>query len=129
MRRLSNSYAILVCGAVCICSRSAVSAAQNVAGDDRTTCAAVLANDSSVGAHIGPGAADSSARDTTTRTRADSASFGIGGASTGPADVMLLVGVHADEVHFASQPHLRVRLCWGGDTVRVVQRDNLPSPV
>src|SRR5204863_6305794 len=28
-----------------------------------------------------------------------------------------------------SQPHVRVRLCWGGDTVRVVQRDNLPSPV
>jgi hypothetical protein len=32
-------------------------------------------------------------------------------------------------VRFASQPHVRVRLCWGGDTVRVVQRDNLPSPV
>jgi hypothetical protein len=43
--------------------------------------------------------------------------------------VMLLVGVHADEVRFGAQPHLRVRLCWGGDTLRVVQRDNLPSPV
>jgi hypothetical protein len=42
---------------------------------------------------------------------------------------MLLVGIHADEVRFASQPHVRVRLCWGGDTVRVVQRDNLPSPI
>jgi hypothetical protein len=39
------------------------------------------------------------------------------------------VGIHADEVRFASQPHLRVRLCWGGDTLRVVQRDNLPSPI
>jgi len=43
--------------------------------------------------------------------------------------VMLLVGVHADEVRFNAQPHVRVRLCWGGDTLRVVQRDNLPSPV
>jgi hypothetical protein len=43
--------------------------------------------------------------------------------------VHLLVGVQADEVRFAKQPHVRVRLCWGGDTLRVVQRDNLPSPV
>jgi hypothetical protein len=129
MRRLSKTYAVFVCAALCICICPVVSAAQNIAGDDRTTCAAVLANDSSVGAHIGFGAADSSARDTTTRPRADSASFGIGGAKNGPADVMLLVGVHADQVRFGSQPHLRVRLCWGGDTVRVVQRDNLPSPV
>jgi hypothetical protein len=42
---------------------------------------------------------------------------------------MLLVGVHADEVKFGAQPHIRVRLCWGGDTLRVVQRDNLPSPI
>jgi hypothetical protein len=43
--------------------------------------------------------------------------------------VILLVGIHADEVRFAAQPHVRVRLCWGGDTLRVVQRDNLPSPI
>jgi hypothetical protein len=68
-------------------------------------------------------------RDTTARARADSASFGIGGARSGPGDIILFVGVHADEVKFASQPHVRVRLCWGGDTLRVVQRDNLPSPI
>src|SRR3954466_218901 len=128
MRRLSKTYAVFVCAALRICICPDVSAAQNIAADDRTTCAAVLANDSSVGTRIGFGG-DSSARDTTTRPRADSASFGIGGAKTGPADVMLLVGVHADQVRFGSQPHVRVRLCWGGDTVRVVQRDNLPSPV
>ncbi|MFL5480337.1 MAG: hypothetical protein ACJ79X_15080 [Gemmatimonadaceae bacterium] len=128
MGPLSRTCAVFVCGALCLCIRPAVGTAQNTAGDG-TTCAALLANDNSVGTHIGFGAADSSGRDTTTRSRADSASFGIGGASTGPADIMLLVGVHADEVRFASQPHLRVRLCWGGDTVRVVQRDNLPSPV
>jgi hypothetical protein len=37
--------------------------------------------------------------------------------------------VHADEVRFAKQPNVRVRLCWGGDTLRVVQRENIPSPI
>jgi len=128
MRELSKTYAGFVCGALCIFVPS-VSGAQAAAGDERPGCAAILANDSSVGAHIGAGLSDSSARDTTTRPRTDSASFGIGGAKSGAADVMLLVGVHADEVRFGAQPHVRVRLCWGGDTLRVVQRDNLPSPV
>jgi len=128
MRELSKTYAGIVCGALCICVAS-VSGAQAAPGDERPGCAAILANDSSVGTRIGPGLSDSAARDTTTRPRADSASFGIGGAKTGAADVMLLVGVHADEVRFGAQPHVRVRLCWGGDTLRVVQRDNLPSPV
>jgi len=129
MRELSKSYAVFVCGVLCICIRPSLGGAQALAGDDRPTCAAILANDSSVGTRIGPGLSDSPARDTTTRPRTDSASFGIGGARTGAADVMLLVGVHADQVRFNSQPHLRVRLCWGGDTLRVVQRDNLPSPI
>lgn len=129
MRELSKTYAMVVCGALCIGVGPSLSDAQTIAADDRPGCAAILANDSSVGTRIGPGLSDSSARDTTTRPRADSASFGIGGARTGAADVMLLVGVHADEVKFGAQPHVRVRLCWGGDTLRVVQRDNLPSPV
>lgn len=129
MRGLSKTYAGFVCGALCICVVPSFSGAQGAAVDDRPGCVAVLANDSTVGARVGPGLSDSTARDTTTHPRADSASFGLGGAKTGAADVMLLVGVHADEVHFASQPHVRVRLCWGGDTLRVVQRDNLPSPV
>ena len=129
MRELSKTYAGFVCGALCICAAPSLSGAQAAAGDERPGCAAILANDSSVGARIGPGLSDSAARDTTTSPRADSASFGVGGAKTGAADVMLLVGVHADEVRFNAQPHVRVRLCWGGDTLRVVQRDNLPSPV
>lgn len=126
---MSKTYRAFVYGALCICAGPATALAQAATADDRTTCAAILANDSSVGARLGPGVADSARRDTTTRPRADSAGFGIGGARTGAADVMLLVGVHADEVRFASTPRLRVRLCWGGDTLRVVQRDNLPSPV
>ena len=130
MREMSKTYAALVYGVLCICAGPALVKAQAAATDNGTTCAAILANDSSVGVRTGPGLSDSAAaRDTTTRPRADSASFGIGGAKTGAADVMLLVGVHADEVKFGAQPHLRVRLCWGGDTLRVVQRDNLPSPV
>jgi hypothetical protein len=127
--RMLKTYATLLYGALCICADPAFAQAQSGTVDDRATCAAILANDSTIGARIGPGLTDSTRRDTTTRPRADSAGFGIGGARTGPADVMLLVGVHADEVRFGSQPHVRVRLCWGGDTLRVVQRDNLPSPV
>src|SRR5437868_11872022 len=126
---MSKTYARFVYGALYICAGSTVAQAQTVTADDRTTCAAILANDSSVGARIGPGLTDTTRRDTTTRPRADTVGFGIGGARSGPADIMLLVGVHADEVRFGSQPHLRVRLCWGGDTLRVVQRANLPSPV
>jgi hypothetical protein len=126
---MSKKYAALAAGIVCIYAASGVLSAQSlaIAEADRPTCAALL-GDSSAGAHIGP--TDSVQRaDTTSRPRTDSASFGIGGARTGAADVILLVGVHADQVTFASQPHVRVRLCWGGDTLRVVQRDNLPSPV
>ena len=96
---------------------------------DQPSCAAVLANDSSIGTHLGPSDLAGRARDTSARARRDTASFGIGGARSGAADVLLLVGIHADSVRFASQPRVRVRLCWGGDTVRVVQRDNLPSPI
>ena len=97
-----------------------------------STCAGLLADNPGVSA-IGPGTTRDSARampdSVRNRTRADSASFGIGGAKSGKADIILWVGVHADEVRFAKQPNVRVRLCWGGDTLRVVQRDNLPSPV
>src|SRR5438105_10633477 len=99
---MSKTYARFVYGALYICAGSTVAQAQTVTADDRTTCAAILANDSSVGARIGPGLTDSTRRDTTrrdttTRPRADTVGFGIGGARSGPADIMLLVGVHADE--------------------------------
>jgi hypothetical protein len=67
--------------------------------------------------------------DTASRNRLSGASFGIGGARSGQADIILWVGVHADQVRFAKQPQTRVRLCWGGDTLRIVQRENIPSPV
>jgi len=128
---MSKTYAALLSGALCICAASPDVSAQTTAnaGADRQTCVALLANDSSAGTHLGPADSAGRARDTTGRTKADSASFGFGGARNGAADVILLIGVHADQVTFAKQPHVRVRLCWGGDTVRVVQRDNLPSPV
>lgn len=130
MRETSKTYAAFVCGALFIAARPATAHAQLATTDtNRPTCAALL-SDSSAGTHIGPGTGDSTARrDTTTRASADSVSFGIGGARTGNPTVHLLVGVHADEVRFAKQPNVRVRLCWGGDTLRVVSRQNLPSPV
>jgi hypothetical protein len=129
MREMSKTYIVVMYGGFMLVAGSRVARAQAGAASDQPSCAAVLANDSTVGAHIGPVDTSSRARDTSSRSRPDSASFAVGGARNGPADVMLLVGVHADEVRFASQPHLRARLCWGGDTLRVVQRDNLPSPI
>ena len=46
-----------------------------------------------------------------------------------PAAVMLFAAASAREVTFAKQPEIRVRLCGGLDSVRVVERRNLPSPV
>jgi len=131
MREMSKTYITLVYGGWSIFGSANLARAQTVPGADvsQPSCAAVLANDSTVGAHLGPTSPTSRVRDTSVRSRADTASFGVGGARSGPADVILLVGIHADEVRFASQPHVRARLCWGGDTLRVVQRDNLPSPI
>jgi hypothetical protein len=133
MRKKSNLYTALVWGTSLVAMSPALVRAQVAASDaNNQTCAALLSNDGSVGARVGPGLTDSaSRRDTTTRARAESASFGIGGARTGTTNptVHLLVGVQADQVTFAKQPQVRVRLCWGGDTLRVVQRTNLPSPV
>ena len=131
MRTVSKTYIALMCGGWCIFADATLARAQGTTTvrADPSSCAAVLANDSTVGTRIGPADSARRARDTSARGRPDTASFGVGGARSGAADVLLLVGIHADEVRFASQPHLRVRLCWGGDTVRVVQRDNLPSPI
>ena len=130
MRKTSKTYTVLGYALLCVVAGARLAKTQDVAGTTRPGCAALLANDTSVGTHLGPGRADSARRmRDTAGVRRDTASFGVGGARNGPADVMLLVGLHADQVRFASRPHVRVRLCWGGDTVRVVQRDNLPSPV
>ena len=131
MRRMSKTYIALVYGGWCILAGASLAQAQGTTTADasQSSCAAVLAGDNAVGTHIGLTDSTSRGRDTSSRARTDTAAFGVGGARTGAADVLLLVGVHADEVRFASQPRVRVRLCWGGDTVRVVQRDNLPSPV
>lgn len=72
---------------------------------------------------------DTSAARRSTGVRGDTASASIGGATTGDPDIILRAAVQANEVRFAAQPRVRVRLCWGGDTLRVVQRENLPSPV
>ena len=51
---------------------------------------------------------------------------------TGASDIVLFAAVGARTVRFNSQPRVSVRFCWGngaGDTLRVVERRNLPSPV
>jgi len=128
MRKTSKTYLALMCGALLVAADPGAAVAQLLTADNnQSTCAALL-SESASGTRIGP--TDSTTRrDTTVRPRADSASFGIGGARAGNPTVYLFVGVHADEVRFAKQPNVRVRLCWGGDTLRVVQRENIPSPV
>ena len=140
-REMSKTYAMVVCGILCMLADPGIMRAQAISAADtprvqfaigdanQTSCNAVLANDSTAGTRLGPTDSAGRARDTSATARSDTASFGLGGARKGPGDLILLVGIHADEVRFAAQPHVRVRLCWGGDTLRVVQRDNLPSPI
>jgi hypothetical protein len=151
-REMSKTYAMVVCGILCMLADPGVMRAQATSATDmpraqaasgtdmprahfvlgdanQPSCSAVLANDSTAGTRIDPTDSASRAGDTSAVARSDTGSFGVGGARKGRGDVILLVGIHADEVRFAKQPHVRVRLCWGGDTLRVVQRDNLPSPI
>src|SRR5438874_7998101 len=105
MDEMSKTYTSFGYAFLCIVAGSTVAKAQITMDNTASPiCAAILANDTSVGAHLGPGTTDSTgrARDTSARARRDTASFGIGGAKTGPADVMLLIGVHADQVRFGS---------------------------
>lgn len=52
-------------------------------------------------------------------------------SSTGQqlVDVAIYASASAREVRFARQPEIRVRLCGGLDSIRVVERRNIPSPV
>jgi hypothetical protein len=147
---MSKSYASLGCVIACTLLIAGALGAQGAATQNgsQATCAGLLTEGPGVSA-IGPALGGDSASAVTVRSPlsastsaispagsarssaggSDTASFAVGGARNGPADIILLVGVHADEVRFATQPHVRVRLCWGGDTLRVVQRENIPSPV
>jgi hypothetical protein len=131
MRATLKTYAVSACGFVCLFLLVSQANAQAPVATDAssTTCSAILA-DSTTGIRL-TGVPSDSVRnsDTTSRPRSDTAAFGIGRARNGAGDIILRVGIHADEVRFAKQPNVRVRLCWGGDTLRVVQRENLPSPI
>jgi hypothetical protein len=50
-------------------------------------------------------------------------------APRGAPDVILFASVSARELRFQSQPRVSVRLCGGFDSVRVVERRNLPERV
>ena len=55
---------------------------------------------------------------------------GTPGDSARRPTIILCAGVGAREVHFATQPDIRVRLTGSlGDSVRVLERRNLPKPV
>ncbi|MFN2637214.1 MAG: hypothetical protein ABR585_09325 [Gemmatimonadaceae bacterium] len=127
----SKAYAGLGCAVFCVVAHPQLLSAQlaSAASESPSACAALLADNPQTGMRLERRTVNANTDTSVSATRADSASFGVGGARSGPPDIILQVGVHADQVRFAKQPQVRVRLCWGGDTVRVVQRDNLPSPV
>ena len=135
MRVTARSY---VCVAAILNAFAGVGGvdAQNLpaAASSGSSCARLLADESRPAATATPATDTSAQRDTSaarrsTAARGDTASASIGGATTGDPDIILRAAVQANEVRFAAQPRVRVRLCWGGDTLRVVQRENLPSPV
>ena len=128
MRLSPKSRAALSATIVALLASVPASGQNVTASADQSTCAALLSDNTPPATAI---RSDSAARRDTTspRNRADSASFGIGGARNGQPDIILRVGVQIDQLTFAKQPNVRVRLCWGGDTLRVVSRQNLPSPV
>lgn len=72
-------------------------------------------------------ARDSLARDARDTT---SAPQRAGRAASGAPAIVLRASASAREVRFASQPRIQVRLCGGVlDSVRVLERRNLPGPV
>ena len=74
-------------------------------------------------AHATSGAQRDSLRDTT-RAR------GSSGVAPGAPAISLFASASAREVRFTSQPRIRVRLCGGIlDSVKVLERRNLPDPV
>jgi hypothetical protein len=126
--RLSPDMRAALSATVVALLASLPAGAQNLtASADRTTCAALLSDNAPAARAVGR---DSAAPgDTSLRTRLDAASFGIGGARSGDPDIILRAGAQIDQLRFNRQPNVRVRLCWGGDTLRVVSRQNLPTPV
>src|SRR4051812_13998175 len=61
--------------------------------------------------------------DTTAAARATSK------ADTGRVAVRIFAEASAREIHFAKQPELHVRLAGGLDSIHVLERRNLPSPI
>jgi hypothetical protein len=94
------------------------------ARDPGSTCAALLAGDATTSANAPSANVSDSAG-----VRGNTATASSGTPQSGAPDILLEAAVQANEVRFAAQPQVRVRLCWGGDTLRVVQRTNIPSPV
>lgn len=78
----------------------------------------------------GPGGAPCPAAPTpASRDSASGQSANRVASTTGDADVVIFAAASAREVRFAKQPELSIRLCGGLDSIHVLERRNLPSPV
>jgi hypothetical protein len=119
MRRISGSFMYVVCAVALGAAQSG--RAQNPASADREPSACVSAS----GPDVGPPGADSATRGAAGRAtlgRADSAQH---------TAVMLFAAVTAQEVRFAREPKICVKMMGDVqlDSVRVVGRRNITSPV
>ena len=77
-----------------------------------------------------PFGADSVARANPPRDTTRRASAGAGQQIGTAPDIVVRASVSARELTFRAQPHVAIRLCGGTlDSIRVVERRNLPTPV
>src|SRR5579885_2641297 len=101
----ARQWAALVASLLVLGAPPSFARAQSVARADTSACRAASAAPS--GNRIGVG------RDT----------------ASCAADVVIYAAASVGEIRFASQPSLSVRLCGGLDSIHVIERRNLPSPV
>ena len=78
-----------------------------------------------------PGAASPGAPTASSDTGAGRPAGTAGATQVAAPDVILYASFSARALRFNSLPRARVRFCWGdrGDSLRVIERRNLPSPV
>lgn len=62
-------------------------------------------------------------------TPGDTLAIRAGTARDEPVDIAIIASASAREIRFARTPEIRVRLCGGLDSVRVIERRNLPERI
>jgi len=121
-----SSIVLMVCAARTLAAQAAPAAHRTATQADTSACPSAAIP--LLGEPVSKAPADTSRRatpDSARRTAGDTRAS----ASANPS-IVLLATARAREVRFAKQPRILVRLCGAvTDSVRVVERRNLPDPV